>query len=181
MRPVRRRAPRDPPPARAARPRAGRPIPERSRRGRPDTRRQNIHAPFAPGQLIGREVGRLLGAQGRRPSWTRPDGPWFAHLERAGRLGKAPHAVPTEKAQATSAQASLNNQSNFPRPMNHDLCLIRVFARKDEDEVFEVAALDWEPARTGRAGAFGDAEAKAVNRFARPRTPRQRCPRFRKS
>ena len=42
------------------------------------------------------------------------------------------------------------------------------------DEVFEVAALNREPARTGRAGPFGDAEAKAVNRFARHRTPR-RC------
>ena len=42
------------------------------------------------------------------------------------------------------------------------------------DEVFEGAALDREPARTGRAGPFGDAEAKAVSRFARHRTPR-RC------
>ena len=42
------------------------------------------------------------------------------------------------------------------------------------DEVFEVAALDREPAWTGRAGPLGEAEAKAVNRFARHRTPR-RC------
>ena len=41
------------------------------------------------------------------------------------------------------------------------------------DEVFGVAALDQEPARTGRAGAFGDAQAKAVNRFARHRSPRR--------
>ena len=41
------------------------------------------------------------------------------------------------------------------------------------DGVCGVAALDREPARTRRAGAFGDAGAKAVNRFARHRTPRR--------
>ena len=42
------------------------------------------------------------------------------------------------------------------------------------DEVFEVAALDWEQAQAERGEAFGSAEAKAVNRCARHRTPR-RC------
>ena len=47
------------------------------------------------------------------------------------------------------------------------------------DEVFEIATLGREPARTGRAGPFGDAEGKAVNRFARHRTPRRSCARLR--
>ena len=57
--------------------------------------------------------------------------------------------------------------------MNHAMCLIRVFAGKDEDEVFGVAALALEPARTKRAGPSDRAQAKAVNRFALPRTPRR--------
>ena len=40
-------------------------------------------------------------------------------------------------------------------------------------EVFKIAALDRESARTGRVEALGDAEAKAGNRFARHRSPRR--------
>src|ERR1019366_5792639 len=78
----------------------------------------------------------------RRPSRTRPDGPWLADVERTGELGKnhketrankgAGQASPPQAGSVSTHQTPATPKVTVQHSARVKNCLVQVFAGKDE-------------------------------------------------
>src|ERR1019366_6791820 len=104
--------------------------------------RNQLHPDAAPSQLAGGGACGVLGPQSRRPSRTRPDGPWLADVERTGELGKnqketrankgAGQASPPQAGSVSTHQTPATPKVTVQHSARVKNCLVQVFAGKDE-------------------------------------------------